>query len=139
VRFTELEAKMVAMSAITNSGGPKPHDTPSFHASGGSIFNDEDFERFILSGMAITAADLTLEAFAYTRSQMAASKEAPRGASPSLDPQRGEGNKQARLPVIYFGRCGTNFFHGSSYQGESSLSKYCTRRCRIGRGSKSGE
>jgi hypothetical protein len=52
----------------------------------------------MLSGMAITMADLTLEAFAHTRSQTAVPKEAPRGASPSLDPQRGEGNKQARLP-----------------------------------------
>jgi hypothetical protein len=67
-RFAELEAKMVAMSATTNSGGPKPHDTPSFHAGGGSLPDDEDFERFILSGMAITVADLTLEAFAHTRS-----------------------------------------------------------------------
>jgi hypothetical protein len=33
----------------------------------------------------------------YTRSQTATPKEAPHGASPSLDPQRGEGNKQARL------------------------------------------
>jgi hypothetical protein len=86
VRFEELEAKMVAMSATTNSGGPKPHDTPSFHAGGGSLSDDEDFERFMLSGMAITVADLTLEAFAHTRSQTVAPKEAPRGASPSLDP-----------------------------------------------------
>jgi hypothetical protein len=67
-RFAELEAKMVAMSATTNSGGPKPHDTPSFHAGGGSLPDDEEFEHFMLSGMAITAADLTLEAFAHTRS-----------------------------------------------------------------------
>jgi hypothetical protein len=67
-RFAELEAKMVAMSAITNSGGPKSHDTPSFHAGGGSLPDDEDFEHFILSGMAIIAADLILEAFAHTRS-----------------------------------------------------------------------
>jgi hypothetical protein len=100
-RFAELEAKMVAMSATTNSGGPKPHDTPSFHAGGGPLPNDEEFEHFMLSGMAITAADLTLEAFAHTRSQTAAPKEAPRGASPSLDPQHGEGNKQARLPESF--------------------------------------
>jgi hypothetical protein len=100
-RFTELEAKMVAMSATTNSGGPKPHDIPSFHAGGGSLPADEDFERFMLSGMAITVADLTLEAFAHTQSQTVAPKEAPRGASPSLDPQRGEGNKQARLPESF--------------------------------------
>jgi hypothetical protein len=67
-RFAELEAKMVAISATTNSGGPKAYDIPSFHADGGSLPNDEDFKHFILSGMAITAADLTLEAFAHKRS-----------------------------------------------------------------------
>jgi hypothetical protein len=100
-RFAELEAKMVAMSASTNSGGPKSHDTPSCHAGGGSLPDDEEFEHFMLSGMAITAADLTLEAFAYTRSQTVAPKEAPRSASPNLDPQCGEGNKQARLPESF--------------------------------------
>jgi hypothetical protein len=92
---------MVAMSATTNSGGPKPHDTPSFHAGGGSLPDDEEFEHFMLSGMAITAADLTLEAFTHTRSQTATPEEAPRSVSPSLDPQRGEGNKQARLPESF--------------------------------------
>jgi hypothetical protein len=101
VRFAELEAKMVAMSATTNSGGPKSHDTPSFHAGGGSLPDDKDFEYFMLSGMAITVADLTLEVFAYTRSQTVAPKEAPHSASPSLDPQRGESNKQARLPESF--------------------------------------
>jgi hypothetical protein len=67
-RFAELEAKMAAMSATTNSGGHKPHDTPSFHAGGGSLPDDKDSKCFMLSGMAITAADLTLEAFAHTRS-----------------------------------------------------------------------
>jgi hypothetical protein len=67
-RFAELEAKMVAMSATTNSRGPKPHDTLSFHAGRVSLPNDEDYEHFMLSGMAITAADLTLEVFAHTRS-----------------------------------------------------------------------
>jgi hypothetical protein len=100
-RFVELEAKMVAMSATTNIGGPKPHDTRSFHASGRSLPDDEEFEHFMLSGMAITAADLTLEAFTHTRSQTVVPKEAPRGASPSLDPQRSEGNKQARLPESF--------------------------------------
>ena len=97
-RFTELEAKTVAMSATTNSKEPKPHDTPSFHAGGGFLLDDEDFECFMLSGMTITMADLTLEAFAYTRSQTVAPKEAPHGASSSLDPQHGKGNKQAWLP-----------------------------------------
>jgi hypothetical protein len=89
------------MSATTNSGGPKPHDTPSFHVGGVPLPDDEEFEHFMLSGMAITAADLTLEAFAHTRSQTVSPKEAPRGASPSLDPQHGEGNKQARLPESF--------------------------------------
>jgi hypothetical protein len=85
------------MSATTNSRGPKPHDTPSFHVGEGPLSDDEDFEHFMLSGMAITTTNLTLEAFAYTRSQTAVPKEAPRSVSPSLDPQRGEGNKQAWL------------------------------------------
>ena len=34
-RFAELEPKMIAMSTTTNSGGPKPHDTLSFHAGRG--------------------------------------------------------------------------------------------------------
>jgi hypothetical protein len=85
-RFAELEAKMVTMSTTTNFGGPKPHDTPSFHAGGRSLSNDEDFEHFMLSGMAITTADLTLEAFAHTQNQTAVSKEVPRGAIPILDP-----------------------------------------------------
>jgi hypothetical protein len=101
VRFAELEAKIIAMSATTNSGGPKPHDTPSFHAYGRSLPDDKDFEFFMLSGMAITTADLILEAFAHTRSQTVAPKEAQRGASSNLDPQRGEGNKQARLPESF--------------------------------------
>jgi hypothetical protein len=100
-RFVKLEAKMVAMSTTTNSGGPKPHETPSFHAGGGSLPDDEEFEHFMLSRMAITVADLTLEAFAYTRSQTAAPKEAPCGASSNLNPQRGEGNKQAWLPESF--------------------------------------
>jgi hypothetical protein len=65
-RFAELEAKMATMSATTNSGSSKPHDILSFHAGGGSLPDDKDFERFMLSGMAITAVDLTLEAFAHT-------------------------------------------------------------------------
>jgi hypothetical protein len=100
-RFIELEAKMVAMSATTNSGGLKPHDTPSFHAGGGSLPDDEEFEQFMLSGMQSMRRILTLEAFAHTWSQTAAPKEAPRGASPRLDPQHGEGNKQARLPESF--------------------------------------
>jgi hypothetical protein len=67
-RFAELEAKMAAMSATTNSGGPKPHNTPSFHVGGGSLLDDEDFERFMLSVMVITTADLILEASAHIQS-----------------------------------------------------------------------
>jgi hypothetical protein len=72
-----------------------------FSCRGGSLSDDEDFERFMLSGMAINTVDLILEAFAHTRSQKVAPKEALRGVSPSLDPQRGEGNKQARLPESF--------------------------------------
>jgi hypothetical protein len=124
---------MVAMSATTNSGGLKPHDTQSFHAGGGSLPDDEDFEHFMLSGMAITAADLIWEAFAHTQSQTVAPKKAPRGASPSLDPQRGEGNKQARLLE--------SFTLGEVVPTSSMvpLIRDCTRRCRTGGGSRSGE
>ena len=65
VRFVKLEAKMAAMSATTNSRGPKPHNTPSFHVGGRSLPDDKDIKSFMLSGMAITTADLTLEAFAH--------------------------------------------------------------------------
>jgi hypothetical protein len=50
-----------------------------------------------MSGMVVTAENLTLEAFANTRSQTAAPKDTLRGASSNLDPQHGEGNRQARL------------------------------------------
>ena len=52
----------------------------------------------MLSGIAINAANLTLEAFVHTWSQTATPKEVLCGASLNLDPQRGAGNKQARLP-----------------------------------------
>jgi hypothetical protein len=55
----------------------------------------------MMSGMAFTAEDLTLEFFANTRSQMVAPKDTPRRASSNLDPQRGEGNRQARLPESF--------------------------------------
>jgi hypothetical protein len=54
-----------------------------------------------MSGMAITVEDLTVEVFANTRGQTAAPKDTPRGASSNLDPQRGEGNRQARLPESF--------------------------------------
>jgi hypothetical protein len=100
-KFAELEAKMVAMSATTTSGGAKPHVTPSFYVGGGFGPDNEEYGDFMMSGMAITAEDLTLEVFANTRSLMATPKDTPRGASSNLDPQRGEGNGQARLPESF--------------------------------------
>jgi hypothetical protein len=100
-KFAELEAKMAAMSATTTSGGAKPQVTPSFHVGGGFVPNDKEYGDFMMSGMAFTAEDLILEAFANTRSQTAAPKDTPRGASSNLDPQRGEGNRQARLPESF--------------------------------------
>jgi hypothetical protein len=47
----------------------------------------------MMSGMAFTVEDLTLEVFTNTRSQIVAPKDTPRGASSNLDPQRGEGNR----------------------------------------------
>jgi hypothetical protein len=55
----------------------------------------------MMSGMAFTAEDLTLEVFANTRSQTVAPKDTPQGASSNLDPQCGEGNQQARLPESF--------------------------------------
>jgi hypothetical protein len=96
-KFAELEAKMTAMSTTTTSGGAKPHVTPSFYAGGGFGPDNEEYGNFMMSGMAFMAEDLTLEVFANTRSQTAPPKDTPRGASSNLDPQRGEGNRQARL------------------------------------------
>jgi hypothetical protein len=76
---------MAAMSATTTSGGAKPQVTPSFYAGGGFGPNNEEYGDFMMSGMAITAEDLTLEAFANTRSQTAAPKDTPRGASSNLE------------------------------------------------------
>jgi hypothetical protein len=91
-KFVELEAKMVAMSATTTSGSAKSQVTPSFHVRGGFVLDDEEYGDFMMSGMAFTIKDLTLEVFANTRSQTAAPKDTPRGASSNLDPQCGEGN-----------------------------------------------
>jgi hypothetical protein len=92
---------MAAMSATTTSGGAKPQVTSSFHTGGGFVPDDEECGDFMMSGMAFTAKDLTLEAFTNTRSQTAAPKDTPRGASSNLDPQRGENNRQARLPESF--------------------------------------
>jgi hypothetical protein len=100
-KFAELEAKMAAMSDITTSWGGKPVVTPSFHANGGFVPNDDEFRDFMLIGVALMAADMTLEAFANTRSQTTAPKDVPRCASSSLDPQRSEGSRQARLPESF--------------------------------------
>jgi hypothetical protein len=94
-KFIELETKMAAMSITTTSGGAKTQVTPNFHAGGGFIHDVEEFGDFMLNGMVLTAADMTVEVFAHTWSQTAAPKDAPRGASPSLHPQRGQGNRQA--------------------------------------------
>jgi hypothetical protein len=91
-KFAELEAKMAAMSATTTSRGAKPQVTPNFYAGGGFGSDNEEYGDFMMSGMAFTAEDLTLEVFVNTRIQTAASKDTPRGASSNLDPQRGEGN-----------------------------------------------
>jgi hypothetical protein len=100
-KFAELEAKMAAMSATTTSGGAKPHVTPSFYAGGSFGPDDKEYGDFMMSGMAFTAEDLTLEVFANTWSQTVAPKDTPRGANSNLDPQRGEGNRQARLPESF--------------------------------------
>jgi hypothetical protein len=76
-KFTELEAKMAAMSATTTSGGAKPQVTPSFHVGGGFRPDDEEYGDFMMSGMAFTMEDLTLEVFANTRSETAAPKDTP--------------------------------------------------------------
>jgi hypothetical protein len=60
-KFVELEAKMTTMSATTTSGGAKPHVTPSFYAGGGFGPDNEEYGDFMISGMAITAENLTLE------------------------------------------------------------------------------
>jgi hypothetical protein len=60
-KFAELEAKMVAMSATTTSGGTKPHVTPSFYAGGRFGPDNEEYGDFMMSGMAVTAEGMTLE------------------------------------------------------------------------------
>jgi hypothetical protein len=100
-KFAELEAKMAAMSATTTFGGAKLHVTPSFYAGGGFGPDNKEYGDFMMSGMAVMAEDLIMEVSANTRSQTAAPKNTPRGASSNLDPQRGEGNQQARLPESF--------------------------------------
>jgi hypothetical protein len=56
------------------------------------VLDDEEYVDFMMSGMAFTVEDLTLEAFANIQSQTAAPKDTPRAASLNLDPQRSEGN-----------------------------------------------
>jgi hypothetical protein len=51
--------------------------TPSFYAGGGFGPDNEEYGDFMISGMAVTAEDLTLEVFANTRSQTAAPKDTP--------------------------------------------------------------
>jgi hypothetical protein len=100
-KFAELEAKMAAMSATTTYGGAKPHVTPSFYIGKGFGPDNKEYGDFMMSGMAVMVEDLTLEVFANTRSQTAAPKDTPQGTSSNLDPQHGEGNRQARLPESF--------------------------------------
>jgi hypothetical protein len=100
-KFAELEAKMAAMNATTTSGGAKPQVIPSFHAGGGFGPDNEEYGDFMMNGIAFTTEDLIVEGFANTRSQTTAPKDTPRAASSNLDPQRGEGNQQARLPESF--------------------------------------
>ena len=65
---------MAAMSATTTFGSAKPQVAPSFYTDGGFCFNDDEFGDFIMYVMALTVVDMTLEAFAYSRSQMAVLK-----------------------------------------------------------------
>jgi hypothetical protein len=76
-KFAELEAKMAAMSATTTSGGAKPHVTLSFYARRGFGPDNKEYGEFMMSSMAFTAEDLTLEVFANTWSQTAAPKDTP--------------------------------------------------------------
>jgi hypothetical protein len=76
---------MATMSTTTAFGGAKTELAPNFHIGGGFMLDDEEFGDFILSAMAFTAMDMTLEVFAHTHSQTTAPKEAPRGANPSHD------------------------------------------------------
>ena len=52
VKFAELEARMVAMSATNTSRGAKPQVTPSFHAGRGFEPDIEEYGGFMMSGMA---------------------------------------------------------------------------------------
>jgi hypothetical protein len=92
---------MAAMNATTTSGGAKPHVIPSFYVGGRFGPDNEEYGDFMFSGMAFMAEDLTLDVFANIRSQTAPPKNILRGASSNLDPQRGEGNRQARLPESF--------------------------------------
>jgi hypothetical protein len=76
-KFVELEAKMAAMNATTTSGGAKPHVTPSFYLGGGFEPDNEEYGDLMMSGMAVTAEDMTVEVFANTRSQTVAPKDTP--------------------------------------------------------------
>ena len=77
VKFAELEAKMVAMSATTTCGGAKPQATPSFHARKGFGPNNKEYGDFMMSGVASTVEDLTLKVFANTQNQGIIPKDIP--------------------------------------------------------------
>jgi hypothetical protein len=57
---------MAAMSATTISGSTKSQVAPSFPTGGRFVLDKEEFGDFMLSGTALTAADMVLEAFAHT-------------------------------------------------------------------------
>lgn len=84
-KFVKLEAKMVAMSVPATFGGDQPQVAPNFHVGGGVMLNNEEFIDFILSGMALTMVDLTLEALIHIWSQMTIPKEDPHNASLNLN------------------------------------------------------
>ena len=86
---------MAAMSPTTTSRSTNLQVTPSFHVGGGFGPYNEEYGDFMISGIAFIVEDPTLEVFANIRSQMAIPKDTLQGAGLNLDPQRGEGNRQA--------------------------------------------
>jgi hypothetical protein len=90
------------MSATTTtSGGTKPPITPSFYTGGGFGSSEAEYGDFMMSGMALVAEVMSLEALAIIRRQAATSQDVSCGSSSSLDPQRGERNQQVRLPESF--------------------------------------
>ena len=86
---------MEALSANTTSAIGKPQVSPIFHVGGDFRPNIDKLEDYMLSGMALSNANDFQETFALTQSQNLVTKEAPHGASPTLDPQHRTDNRQA--------------------------------------------